>query len=369
MSVYLVGVGSFVGLILVLSGLILVANRYLANYGTCRITINDQEEPLEVEGGQSLLAALYNNKIFIPSACGGQATCGECKVRVLEGGGQILPTELQFIARPEAKAGIRLACQVKIRQDLKIEIPEEYLSVQEFDAEVISARKVTYDMAEVRFKLLEPDSIQFRAGQYIQIKVPDPDSPDGFVFRAYSIASKPSDEHELEIVVRLVPGGKGSTYVHNLKVGDRVQFTGPYGKFRLNEDPECHLLLVGGGAGMAPMKCLIYHCLETTPDRPIEFYFGARGTRDVFYLEEYQALAKEHPNFKVLYALSDLQEGEDWDGPTGFIHIHVEKHYNPPKDPKKRQVFLCGPPPMIDAVMKVLEAKGLSEDEIFYDKF
>ncbi len=365
LTVYLVGVGVFVGLILLLSAAILVANRYLANYGTCKLYINEGE-PLEVEGGQSLLAALYGQKIFIPSACGGQGTCGECKVRVLEGGGQILPTELQHISKPQARAGLRLACQVKVRSDLKLEVPEEYLSVQEFETEVISARKLTHDMAEVRFKLIEPDHIEFRAGQYIQIKVPDPDSADGFVFRAYSISSKPSEHDQVEVVVRQIPGGKGSTYVHNMKVGDKVRLTGPYGKFKLNEDEDCHLLLVGGGAGMAPMKCLITHCLETTPNRPIELYFGARGPKDLFYVEEFEQLSKEYPNFKVLWALSDLQEGEEWDGPTGFIHIHVDKHYNPPP---KRQVFLCGPPPMINAVMTVLEEKGLEEDEIFYDKF
>jgi len=365
LSVYLVGVGSFMGLILLLTGLILVANKYLADYGECAITINDAE-PLVVEGGSSLLQSLYNNKIFIPSACGGQATCGECRVRVLQGGGEILPTETPFFNRAEIRAGMRLACQVKVRSDVAIEIPEEYLSVQQFQTEVISARKLTYDMAEVRFKLIDPDTIEARPGQYIQIKVPDEESPDGFVFRAYSISSKPSETHEVEVVVRQIPGGKGSTYVHHMKVADKVEITGPYGKFKLNEDPQCHLLLVGGGAGMAPMKNLIHHCMETTPQRPVELYFGARSTEDIFYLEEFEALAKEHPNFKVIFALSDLKEDSKWDGPTGFIHLHVDKLYHPPE---KRQVFLCGPPPMINAVITVLEAKGLAEDEIFYDKF
>ena len=370
LSVYLVGIGSFVGLILLLTVLILVANKYLADYGTCKVLINT-EEPFEVEGGDTLLSALYAQKIFIPSGCGGQATCGLCKCKVLSGGGQILPTELQFLDRAEQLTGTRIACQVKIKQDIKIKIPEEYLKVQEFKAVVERNEKVTYDMADLRFKLIEPDNIEFKPGQFVQVRIPDPDSPDGTAFRAYSIASKPSDNHAVELVVRLVPGGKGSTYLHNVKEGEEVVFTGPYGEFEFIDDADYHFMMVGGGAGMAPMKSLIQHILEVTPEREMELYFGCRDVPDIFYKEWYEELSKEHPNFKVMFALSDLTEEnkaeKSWDGATGFIHLHVDKNYNPPE---KRQVFLCGPPPMIDAVMKVLfENKGLKEEEVFYDKF
>jgi Na+-transporting NADH:ubiquinone oxidoreductase subunit F len=226
-------------------------------------------------------------------------------------------------------------------------------------------------MADLRFKLIEPDTIEFKPGQFVQVRIPDPDSPDGTAFRAYSIASKPSDSHAVELVVRLVPGDKGSTYLHNVKEGEEVEFTGPYGEFEFIDDADYHFMMVGGGAGMAPMKSLIQHILEITPEREMELYFGCRDTPDIFYKDWYEELSKKHPNFKVMFALSDLNEEtkaeKDWDGATGFIHLHVDKNYNPPE---KRQVFLCGPPPMIDAVMKVLfENKGLKEEEVFYDKF
>lgn len=366
-SVYLVGIGSFVGLILILTGLILVANRYLADYGTCRIKINE-EEPFDVEGGGTLLSALYGQKIFIPSGCGGQATCGLCKCRVFEGGGQVLPTEMQFLSRAEIKQNVRISCQVKVKRDLHIGIPEEFLKVQEFKSEVLYNKKVTYDMTEIRFKLIEPDTIDFRPGQFVQVRIPDPDSSEGFAFRAYSISSRPSEHNEVELVVRLVPGGKGSTWIHGLKAGDPVVFTGPYGEFVFNPDPEAHMLLVGGGAGMAPLKGLVDHIMETTPTRPMHLFFGCRSIEDVFYLDRFKEMSEKNPSFQVTYALSDVppEKEKDWNGPKGFIHLQVDSLYSPPE---RHQVFLCGPPPMIDATIAVLQKKGLREDEIFYDKF
>lgn len=355
----------FVGLLVGLSLALIVAERLLVNYGVCKLDINNTEKELEVEGGQTLLTALNDAEIWIPSACGGKGSCGYCKVRVLTGGGgQPLPTEMPFLDRREVRNGTRLACQVKIREDMRLRIPEELLNVKLYAAKVKSTVELTHDIKELRFSLTEPAEILQRPGQYIQIIAP---SAEGPVSRAYSISSATYETNEVELNVRLVPGGIGSTYLHNLKEGDDVNFTGPYGEFELNENPETELICVGGGCGMAPMKNIIYSVYDRWPDRSLWLFFGCRGTRDIFYLDEFKKLAEKHPNFHVVYALSDpLEEGETWDGETGFIHLAVDKHL---QEGVKRQAFLCGPPPMIDAVMEVLRDKGLRERDIFYDKF
>ncbi|HUX39265.1 MAG TPA: 2Fe-2S iron-sulfur cluster binding domain-containing protein [Rectinemataceae bacterium] len=356
--------GVFVAMMVAVTVLLLLAERYLLNYGVCKVDINKGERILEVEGGNTLLHGLLENEIFIPSACGGHGTCGFCKATVTEGGGDVLPTEVTFLSRAEQRAGVRLSCQVKIRNDLKIQIPEDLFNVKMFAGRVISTRSVTHDIKEIRFSCDEPNEINQRPGQYVQIQIPTPDGP---VFRAYSISSPASAKNYVELNVRLIPNGVGSTYIHNMKEGDPVNFTGPYGEFHLNEDPDTEIICVGGGAGMAPMKDIIYSIYEKWPDRSVWLFFGCRGTRDVFYLDEYRELAKQHPNFKIKYALSDpLKDGEKWDGETGFIHLSVDKHI---QGDTPRQAFLCGPPPMIDAVMKILNDKGLPEKEVFYDKF
>ena len=219
-------------------------------------------------------------------------------------------------------------------------------------------------MNEMRFTLVEPAEISQRPGQYVQIVAP---SPDGPVFRAYSISSASYETNEIELVVRLVPGGIGSTYLHNLQPGDPLTFTGPYGEFRLDEDPEKEIICVGGGCGMAPMKNIINTLYNRWPDRSCWLFFGCRTTGDVFYLNEFKELAKKHPNLHIVYGLSDpLGPEEQWDGETGFIHLACDKHLEPNVE---RQAFLCGPPPMIDAVTSVLEDKGIKSEDIFYDKF
>ena len=349
---------------IVVTSLLLLAERYLLNYGTCKVDINSGERVLEVEGGNTLLHGLLENQIFIPSACGGHGTCGFCKATVLEGGGDVLPTEVTFLSRTEQRAGIRLACQVKIRKDMKIKIPEELFNVKMFNGKVISTKSVTHDIKEIRFSCDEPSEINQKPGQYVQMQIPTDDDP---VYRAYSISSPASANNYVELNVRLVPNGLGSTWLHNLKMGDPVNFTGPYGEFHLNEDAGTEIICVGGGAGMAPMKNIIYSIYEKWPDRSVWLFFGCRGTRDVFYLDEYRELAKKHPNFKIKYALSDpLKDGEKWDDEKGFVHLSVDKYIMPGTP---RQAFLCGPPPMIDAVIKILEEKGLKPNEIFYDKF
>ncbi|MHC4787701.1 MAG: FAD-binding oxidoreductase, partial [Planctomycetota bacterium] len=319
---------------------------------------------LQVEGGQTLLSTLYGEEIFIPSACGGRGSCSYCKVHVLSGGGPVLPTETPYLTRREARSGVRLACQVKVREDIELKIPEELLNVKLFTATVESTRTVAREIKEIRLALNEPPQIAHRPGQYAQVQAP---SPEGPVFRAYSISSPVYEEDVVELVVRLVPGGIGSTYLHSLEVGDPVTFTGPFGEFRLNEDPQVEIICVGGGCGMAPMRNIIYSVYDRWPERRCWLFFGCRTTRDIFYLSEFKKLAAEHPNFQVIYALSDsLGPEEDWDGESGFIHLAVDKYL---EAGVRRQAFLCGPPPMIEAVTAVLEEKGLGPEQVFYDKF
>ncbi len=362
---------SFVLPVLVLAGLfttfaaaLIVAERLLVNYGICQIDINAGARALEVEGGQTLLSTLYGEEIFIPSACGGRGACSYCKVTVLSGGGAVLPTEMPYLTRQEIRAGTRLACQVKVREDVALRIPEELLNVRLFSAVVTSTRSVTHDIKEIRLALVEPEEISHQPGQYIQIQAP---SPEGPVFRAYSVSSPVYEPRVVELVVRLVPSGIASTYLHELKVEDEVSFTGPFGEFRLDEDHSVEIICVAGGCGMAPVKNIIYSLYDRWPDCSCWLFFGCRTTSDVFYLDGYQELARQHPNFHVVYALSDpLDPDDEWDGETGFIHLAVDKYLDPGV---RRQAFLCGPPPMIEAVMRVLEEKGVGPQDIYYDKF
>ncbi len=365
MATTLMAVGVTTGVFVSLSVLLLIAERYLANYGPCTVSINEGAALFKLQGGGTLLSALYENKVFIPSACGGKGSCGYCKVVVVAGGGPVLPTETPFMSRAEVRSGVRLACQVKVKQDLKARLPEELLDVKEYQSRVSLIRELTYDIKEINLELIEPAEISQCPGQYVQIQAP---GPEGFVFRAYSISSPIYEKNKVQMMVRLVPGGIASTYLHSLKEGDEVMFTGPYGEFRLAEDPEAEIICVGGGAGMAPMANIIYSIYDRWPERVCQLYFGCRGTKDVFYLDGYRDLARKHPSFEVIYGLSDpLEADEQWDGDTGFIHLSVDKRL--PESHKRRQAFLCGPPPMIDAVMEVLKNKGLNEEDIFYDKF
>ena len=362
--IYVYSVLSFSGLVILLAAGLMIAERFLVNYGICKLDINAGEKPLELEGGQTLLSSLYANEIFIPSACGGKGSCGHCKITVTSGGGPVLPTETPYLTRKEIRSGVRLACQVKIREDIYVRIPEDFLNVRLFSATVLSTQSLTHDIKEVRVKLNDPPEISQRPGQYVQIQAP---SPEGPVFRAYSISSAVYEPNEVEVVVRLIPGGIGSTYVHNLQVNDEVIFTGPYGEFYLNENPSVEIICVGGGAGMAPMKNIIYSLYDRWPDRSCWLFFGCRTTEDIFYLEQFKELESKHPNFHVIYALSDeLKPEEKWDGETGFIHLAVDKYL---EDGISRQAFLCGPPLMIEAVTRVLEDKGIRPEDIFYDEF
>lgn len=362
----------FCGILVGLGLLLQIAARFLIDAGPFMVNVNDGARELTVPGGTTLLNALTESKIFIPSACGGQATCGYCKVRLGDSQpSDVLPTERQFLSRVELHNGTRLACQLKVKSDLNIKIPDHLLSVQQYRVEVASTEAMTYDIKEICFKLLDPPEMQYSYGHYVQVNVPDPD--EGFISRAYSISSATSETGQVELNVRLhpaqgrIPAGKGSTYLHNLKQGDEVIITGPYGEFELDEDPAVELVCVGGGAGMAPMKNLILSILESIPGKPIWLFFGCRGTADIFYLDMFEKLATKYPHFNVTYALSELQQDEQWDGDIGFIHLSVDKCL--PDEMRAHQAFLCGPPPMIDAVTEVLLDKNMRPERIFYDKF
>jgi Na+-transporting NADH:ubiquinone oxidoreductase subunit F len=355
-----VTIGIFTGLTVML----LVAEKYLASYKQCTVSVNKGSVVFEQTGGVTLLSALYANKIFIPSACGGKGSCGYCKVAVLGGGGPVLPTETPYLNRREIRAGMRLACQVKIKENIELRLPDELLSIKEYRARVAGVRELTHDIKEINLELVEPAAIDQRPGQYVQILAPTEDGP---VFRAYSISSPAYDKNIIQLIVRLVPGGIASTYLHGLKENDEVAFTGPYGDFRLSEDPETEIVCVGGGCGMAPIANIVRSILRRWPNRTCYLFFGCRTTSDVFYLEDFQALAKEHPNLKVIYALSDpLGPEERWDGDTGFIHLSVDKYL---AGNSRHQAFLCGPPPMIEAVTRILDDRGFRKEEIFYDAF
>jgi Na+-transporting NADH:ubiquinone oxidoreductase subunit F len=362
--IFLISIAVFAGLLTVLAAGLVVAERVLLRYGLCQVSINAGERVLEIEGGQTLLETLNAAKIYLPSACGGQGTCGYCKVAVLSGGGQVLPTELPLLSRKEIRAGVRLACQVKVRQALALRIPEDILNVQLYAAEVERTRDLTPDTKEIRLRLVAPPEIRHRPGQYVQVQAP---SPDGPVWRAYSISSPVHEPAAVDLIVRLVPGGIGSTYLHNLKAGSPVVFTGPFGEFRLDEDPATEIVCVAGGCGMAPVANILDTLYRRWPDRRAWLFFGCRTAKDAFYLDKWQRLARAHPTLRVVYALSEPGPGDaSWPGETGFIHLSVDKHLEPNV---RRQAFLCGPEPMIEAVTRVLRDKGLGPGAIFYDKF
>lgn len=348
-------------ILLVITVLLVIAEKFLVSYGECKIIIN-KEKILPVQGGGTLLNYFTENKIFIPSACGAKATCGHCKVKVLTGGGSILPTEEIFISRDERMQGLRLACQVKVRNDIEIYMPEHLLSAKEYSGIVEKIYDLTHDIKFVKMKIQYSEVINFKPGQYIQFKVPGTEE-----FRAYSIASSPEWNDTLEFTIRLVPGGLCSTYVHHaMEVGDKLALTGPFGDFYLKEDSDKEIICIGGGCGMAPIMSILYHLKKQDFPRKVVYFFGARSKRDLFYTDELEELGKQYSNFKYIPALSEPKATDKWAGETGFITQVVEKHI---ESIENAEAYLCGPPPMIDASLKVLTKKGIKQENILYDKF
>jgi Na+-transporting NADH:ubiquinone oxidoreductase subunit F len=361
----IISVGSITVLTAVLAVLMVIADATIANYGDVKLTINKKKE-LTVRGGRPLLTTLMAENIFIPSACGGRGSCGLCKIRVIKGAGQYLPTELPWISQDERKANIRLSCQLKVKQDLAISIPQELFNIKKYQTRVERLRDLTHDIKEVTLKLLEPEEITFQAGQFIQFQVPEYELTDESVYRAYSISSPPSLQNTIELEIRYVPNGICTTYVHKyLKEGDEVTINGPYGEFSLRETDR-EVICIAGGSGMAPIKSILYDMREKGISRKIRYFFGALTKRDLFLLDEMKQLEQELPDFQFIPALSQPLPEDNWKGETGLITEVVASHLS---SGSNHEAYLCGSPGMIDACIKVLKGKGFKEEHIYYDKF
>ncbi len=409
-TIIISAISVFLFIILFLIIVLLFAKKKLTPSGKVKITINDEKQ-IEVDPGTSLLSALADSKIFVPSACGGGGTCGMCKARVLEGGGSILPTETGFFTRKEQNNFWRLSCQVKVRNDLKVQIPAEVLGVKKWECEVVSNRNVATFIKEFVVKLPEGEFLNFKSGSYIQIDVPKIEvdfSKDIYVeeefrdewdayglwnlkmkneeetFRAYSMANHPAEGNIIMLNIRIatppwerktnsfmnVNPGVCSSFIFSRKPGDKVMISGPFGEFHIKETQR-EMMFIGGGAGMAPMRSHIFHLFHTEKtNRKVTFWYGARSKREIFYEEEFRAIEKEFPNFKFNIALSEPKESDNWTGYTGFIHKVIYDNYLSKIDePEEIEYYLCGPPLMNDAVLKMLDELGVPKDMIAFDDF
>ncbi len=419
-------VAAFLLITLILVALLLFVKQKLSPSGPVTITING-EKKLEVGSGSTLLTTLGNEKIFLPSACGGGGSCIQCECHVLEGGGEALPTEVPHFTKKELKAGARLACQVKVKQDMNITIPEEVFGIKKWDAVVVRNYNVASFIKE--FVVEIPEDMGYKAGGYIQIEIPpcevkfsdmditahpeEHETPDKFqeewdkfklwplvmknsetVERAYSMASYPAEGREIMLNVRIatppfdrakggwmdVNPGVASSYIFNLKKGDKCVISGPYGEFFINES-DSEMLYVGGGAGMAPMRSHLYHLFKTLKTgRKVTYWYGGRSKRELFYLEHFRELERDFPNFKFYLALSEPMEEDNWkvkkdindegDGFVGFIHNCVIDNYlNHHESPEDIELYFCGPPLMNKAVQKMGEDFGIPDEHIRFDDF
>lgn len=352
-------IGAALALVLVL------CEKYVVNYGPCKITINDERQ-LDTIGGKSLLASLTEQKVFIPSACGGRGTCGVCKCKVLDGAGPLLPTETPFLTKEEQENNMRLSCQVKIREDIKIEIPEELFNVREFQCVCSEIEDLTYDMKRFRFELKEPSEIKFTAGQYIQLFCPKYKGNNEEVYRAYSIASDPKEKNLIDLIIRRVPNGICTTWCFDfLKKGDSVKLNGPYGDFRLS-DSDAPMVFIAGGSGMAPFVSILSEMRNTSSKRTAKYFFGGNTLNDQCMAEEMKEFEDALEGFEFIPVVASPEEDSGWSGQTGLVTEAVQRTYT---DLKGHEGYLCGSPGMIDAAAKVFTELGMSEDKIYYDKF
>jgi len=395
----------FSGIIMGLVAGLVVASRKLSPVGEVTIDINNGHKILKVQPGTTLLNVLANDKVYLPSACGGGGTCAMCKCKVLEGGGSILPTETGHINKQAARAGERLACQVKVKKDMKIHVHDEVLEIKKFEGTVRSNHNVATFIKEFIVDLPKGVNLDFRAGGYIQIDIPKYDlSFKDFVveeeyrdawdsaklwdiravntepcFRAYSMANHPAEGNMVMLNVRIatpppnVPGappGIASSYIFNLKGGEKVWISGPFGEF-FAKDTEREMMFIAGGAGMAPMRSHIFDLFQTKKtNRKVTFWYGGRSRRELFYMEDFEMIQRENPNFNFQVALSEPRPEDNWDGPTGFIHsVVLENYLKKHEDPTEIEYYLCGPPPMIAAVNKMLFDLGVEQEMIAYDEF
>lgn len=406
----IISVVAFLALTLILVGLLLYAKAKLTPSGVVKLNINDGERDLEVTPGSSLLATLANNKIFLPSACGGGGTCGMCKCRVIKGGGEILPTEVGFFSRKQIQNNWRLGCQVKVKEDMEIVIPEEILGIKKWECEVVSNRNVATFIKEFVVKLPEGENLKFKSGGYIQIDIPpcevnfkdmdiEPEYHEDWdqmkiwdlkmvnpepTFRAYSMANHPAEGNIIMLNIRIatppfdratkgfmhVNPGISSSYIFSRKPGDKVTISGPYGEFFI-KPTQSEIVFVGGGAGMAPMRSHIFHLFKTEKTtRKVSFWYGARSLREVFYEEDFREIEREFPNFSFHIALSDAKPEDNWTGPTGFIHqVLYDNYIKNHEAPEDIEYYLCGPPMMTSAVTHMLDEQGVPPENVMYDNF
>lgn len=416
-----VGVGILfsVALIILLVLILLFASSKLVNTGEVTIEINgDSANPIRTEAGSTLLSTLSNNKLLLPSACGGGGTCALCLCQIQEGGGDVLETEKGHLTRAMQKDNYRLACQVKVKNDMKIKVPDEIFSIKKWECEVVSNKNVATFIKEFVVKLPNDEVMDFEAGGYIQIDIPpyeiefgkdidiyadDPQQEKDYkadyenmginklknkntedIFRAYSMANHPAEGNIVMLNVRIatppwdraandfmdVPSGIASSYIFSRKPGDKVMVSGPYGEFFVQETDR-EMCFIGGGAGMAPMRSHIFnqfHTLRTT--RKTTFWYGARSQKERFYDEEFEAIEKEFPNFSYHVGLSEPLPEDNWTGPTGFIHqVVLENYLDKHEAPEDIEYYLCGPPMMLNAIRKMLFDLGVDDDMIRYDEF
>jgi Na+-transporting NADH:ubiquinone oxidoreductase subunit F len=401
----ILGVVAFSGIVIALVLVILGARSQLVSTGLVSIEINgDKDNPIKVQSGSKLLQTLADNKIFLSSACGGGGTCSQCKCQILEGGGSILPTEESHFNSREKNEGWRLSCQVAVKNDLKISVPDEVFGVKEWECEVISNDNVATFIKELVLKLPEGEEVNFRAGGYVQLEAPAyklnyrefdigkeyHDDWDRFnvwdneavnnepVIRAYSMANYPDEKGIIKFNIRIaspppgmdVPPGVMSSWTFNLKPGDKVKVFGPFGEFFAKET-QAEMVFVGGGAGMAPMRSHIFdQLLRIHTDRKITFWYGARSLKEMFYVDEFDALADKYDNFEWHVALSDPLPEDDWDGDTGFIHNVLYENYLKSHDaPEDCEFYMCGPPMMNKAVIDMLLDLGVEPENIALDDF
>jgi Na+-transporting NADH:ubiquinone oxidoreductase subunit F len=406
METIFIGVAGFTIVILALVLILMIARARLVQSGDVTILINgDPDKALTTAAGSTLLSTLASNQIFIPSACGGQGTCGVCRVTVREGGGSLLPTETGHISRGDAREGCRLSCQVKVKQDMKIEIPAEIFDVKRWKCKVRSNHNVATFIKELVLELPEGESVPFRAGGYIQIECPphtvhyrdfdieeeyhsDWDHFDVWRFtstveekvdRAYSMANYPEERGIIMLNVRIasppprlpdVPPGQMSSYIFGLKPGDEVTISGPFGEFFAKETDN-EMIFIGGGAGMAPMRSHIFDQFRRLhTKRKVSFWYGARSLREAFYVEDFDAIQAENENFEWHLALSEPQPEDNWTGYTGFIHqVLFDNYLAKHPAPEDCEYYICGPPMMNDAVIKMLTDLGVEPENVLFDDF
>lgn len=409
-TVIITSIVVFLLVTLLLVIVLLYVKAKLTPAGKLKININQGEREIEVEGGSSLLALLGQNKIFLPSACGGGGTCAMCRYQVQSGAGSILPTEVGFFTRKEQQNNWRLACQVKVRDNISMDIPHEVMGIKKWECEVVSNRNVATYITEFVVKLPEGETLDFRSGGYIQIDVPkievdfkNMDPGDQFraeweklkmfdlkmknpepTYRAYSMANHPAEGNIVMLNIRIatppfnrakgefekINPGVCSSYIFSRKPGDKVTISGPYGEFFIKPTKR-EMMFIGGGAGMAPMRSHIFHMFHTEKtDRKATFWYGARSLREVFYEEEFRKIEKDFPNFEFHLALSEPLAEDKWTGPTGFIHQVIFDNYLSKHDePEEIEYYLCGPPMMNSAVNKMLYDLGVPAENIAFDDF